>query len=84
MEAKIAKSPDRPGTAGVPFCGLTAYQSEFVNWGPCTQPGYTVRSKIYTMPFKGQSTYSSTFVPPDLKSKAEPMRKLYKQGKKMA
>lgn len=74
IEKTHNKTKSRPTTASIPFCGSTSYQSDFMNWGAANVPPSNSLKKTYGMPFQGKSTYADSYIPPDLKARAQPMK----------
>lgn len=68
---------NRPSTAKVPFLASTSYQNEFINWGASAQPPSSKDKKTYGVQFQGKSTYTDSFIPMDLKARAQPMKSVY-------
>lgn len=67
------KPAHRPTTSQVPFCGSSSYKNEFVNWGTTNLPIVRkAKGGVYTLPFKGRSSYDETFTPIDLSLRAQP------------
>lgn len=67
-----ARRPQEP----IPFSGNTKYRTDYVDWGIPTIPPVESVNTRPNVPFEGKSNYADSYVPLDLKNRAQPLRKM--------
>jgi len=68
----------KPNLDDAPFCGSSTYKNNYINWGVIKLPDVKGHdNQIYSLPFKGRTTYTETYRPPDLSYRSRPFNQVY-------